>query len=86
MKLQEIKEREAREAEKQERAAARTRTRFKKLVSGAVMSFDNCGHTCFTFPDGQIFKCRGPLPESIYGHAPKWKTIPDGQSRHGGIK
>ena len=64
-------EREAREAEKRERAAARTRARFKKLVSGAVMSFDDRGRACFTFPDGQIFKCRGPLTESIYGHAPE---------------
>jgi len=64
-------ERDAREAEKRERAASRVRARFKKLVSGAVMSFDDCGRACFTFPDGQIFKCRGPLPESIYGHAPE---------------
>jgi len=64
-------ERDARKAEKNERAAARRRARFKKLVSGAVMSFDDRGRACFTFPDGQIFKCRGPLPESIYGHAPK---------------
>ena len=64
-------EREAREAEKRERAAARARARFKKLVSGAVMSFDDRGRACFTFPDGQIFKCRGPLTESIYGHAPE---------------
>jgi len=66
-------ERDAREAEKRGRAASRVRARFKKLVSGAVMSFDDCGRACFTFPNGQIFKCRGPLPESIYGHAPEEK-------------
>jgi hypothetical protein len=64
-------ERDAREMEKNERAAARARASFKKLVSGAVMSFDDRGRACFTFSNGQIFKCRGPLPESIYGHAPK---------------
>ena len=62
---------EARKAEKQERAASRIRARFKKLVRGAVISFDDRGRVCFTFPDGQIFKCRGSLPESIYGHAPE---------------
>lgn len=64
-------ERIVREMEKQERAAARARASFKKLVSGAVMSFDDRGRACFTFSNGQIFKCRGPLPESIYGHAPE---------------
>ncbi len=64
-------EREAREAEKIERKFNRTRARFKKLVNGAAMSFDDRGYVCLTFPDGQIFKCRGPLPESIFGAAPE---------------
>lgn len=55
--------------EKQERKAARTRARFKKLVRGADFAFDARGYACFTFSDGQIFKCCGPLPESIYGTA-----------------
>ena len=57
----------ARIAEKEERKFNRTRAHFKKLTKGADISFDGRGYTCFTFPNGQIFKCRGPLPESIYG-------------------
>lgn len=51
----------------------RIRARFKKLAKGADVSFDDRGFTCLTFPNGQIFKCRGPLPESIFGCAPEEK-------------
>lgn len=64
-------EREAQKVEKKERAFNRTRARFKKLTSGAAVSFDDRGYVCLSFSNGQIFKCRGPLPESIYGTAPE---------------
>ena len=62
-----------REAVKAERHFNRRRARFKKLVTGADVSFDGRGYTCLIFPNGQIFKCRGPLPASIFGEAPEVK-------------
>lgn len=64
-------EKDRREAEKFERKCDRLRVRLKKLTRGAVVSFDSRGYVCLMFPDGQIFKCRGPIPAAIFGHAPE---------------
>ena len=43
----------------------RRRVRFKKLTERATVSFvDGC--TLLAFSNGQILKCRGPLPDSIF--------------------
>jgi hypothetical protein len=60
-------------AQKIEREFDRRRARLKKLTLDADVSFDAAGFVCLTYPNGQIFKCRGSLPESIFGHAPEVK-------------
>jgi hypothetical protein len=60
-----------REAEKLERTFNRVRARFIKLAHGADVSFDTAGFVCLTYASGQVFKCRGPLADSVFGYAPK---------------
>ena len=64
--LEQRQEREREVVAKAERRFERMRSRFRKAVKGAVVTFED-GWICFRFPNAQVFKCRGAMPESIYG-------------------
>ena len=60
--------REAREAAKAERAWVHKKAEIRKIAKGAEVSFAS-GWVCLTFPSGQVFKCRGPAPDEVFGIA-----------------
>ena len=57
---------EVEKAAKAERAWVRKKAEIRKLAKGAEISFSD-GWVCLTFPNGQVFKCRGAGPYEVFG-------------------
>ena len=64
-----LERRQAIEAEKVAkalRAWERKKAQIRKLAKGAEISHAD-GWVCLTFPNGQVFKCRGNGPNEVFG-------------------
>jgi hypothetical protein len=64
-----LEQRQKKEAEitaKAERAWERHKSRIRKLAKNAEISFID-GWVHLTFPNGQIFKCRGKAVDEVFG-------------------
>jgi hypothetical protein len=57
---------EERNAAKEERAWLKLRSRLLKIAKGAEISHKD-GWVCLTFPNGQVYKCRGNLVDDTFG-------------------
>jgi len=49
-----------------EKAWIKRTNQLRKLAKGAAISFVD-GWACLTYPNGQIFKCRGTGPAEVFG-------------------
>jgi hypothetical protein len=66
MTLEQRQAKEERDAAKEERAWLKQRARLLKIARGAELSREN-DWVCLTFPNGQVYKCRGNLVDDTFG-------------------
>ena len=63
-----ILSREKKEAIAVEKRFNKIRIQLRKIAKNAVITYEG-GWVCLTYPNGQVYKCRGACPESVFGRA-----------------